>query len=243
MKSLPDFLLLDLDDTILDYTAPGERCWEKLCVSFAPKVDPISAEQLWAAIDQSRQWFWSDPERYRRWSLDLKSARRLILARAFSLLQADNLKVSEEIADAFTTLREEMVQPFPGSVETLRTLHDRGIHMGLITNGSAEFQRAKVRRFELEQYFDFVLIEGEFGVGKPDPRVFKHGLDQFGAPPEQAWMIGDNLEFDIRPAQELGMDTVWVNYARNSLPDNSPVQPTRMIYALTELIEAAWQTE
>ncbi|MBN2115547.1 MAG: HAD family hydrolase [Anaerolineales bacterium] len=239
MKSLPDFLLLDLDDTILDYTAPGERCWENLCVSFAPKVAPVTAGQLLAAIDQSREWFWSDPQRFDTWRLDLKGARRLVLARAFSLLQVDNLKVSEEIADAFTTLREEMVQPFPGALGTLRTLHDRGIHMGLITNGSAEFQRAKVRRFELEQYFDFILIEGEFGVGKPDPRVFKHGLDQFGAPPEQAWMIGDNLEFDIRPAQELGMDTVWVNYARSSLSASSSVKPTRTIHSLAELIEAA----
>jgi len=237
MKSLPDFLFLDLDDTILNYTAPGERCWETLCLSFAPRLDNISSDQLWAAIDRSRQWYWSDPERFRLGRLDLKGARRQIVAGAFNQLQVDHRGLSEELADAFTTQREELVQPFPNSVETLRTLRDRGIHMGLITNGRAEFQRAKLRRFELEQYFDFILIEGEFGVGKPDPRVFKCGLERFGVPPEQVWMIGDDLEFDMRPAQELGMDTVWVNQAKKSLPVNSSIKPTQMIYALTELIE------
>lgn len=237
MRSLPDFLFLDLDDTILDFAAPGKKCWESLCISFALKLDRISADQLLAAINRSAAWFWSDPERHRTGRLDLKSARRLVVAGAFHQLQIEDRELGEELADAFTTLREEMVQPFPGSLETLQTLQERGSRMGLITNGRSEFQRAKIRRFELEQYFDFILIEGEFGAGKPDKRVFEYGLERFGASPSQVWMIGDDLEFDLRPAQELGMDTVWVNYAKVSLPANSSVQPRRMIYSLTELIE------
>lgn len=237
MQSLPDFLFFDLDDTILDYMAPGERCWESLCASFAPRLENVSPDQLLAAIKQTGQWFWSDPERHRTWRLNLRGARRLVLARAFSELRVDNTKLSDELADSFTTLREEMVQPFPGAVETLRQLQERGIRMGLITNGNAEFQRAKIRRFALEQYFDFILIESEFGIGKPAPRVFKYGLERFGASPAQVWMIGDDLEFDIRPAQALGMDTVWVNHADESLPADGSITPTRTIYCLAELIE------
>jgi putative hydrolase of the HAD superfamily len=109
--------------------------------------------------------------------------------------------------------------------------------MGLITNGNAEFQRPKIRRFELEQYFDFILIESEFGVGKPDLRVFRYGLEKFGASPAQVWMIGDDLEYDMHPAQTLGMDTVWVNHADESLPADGSITPTWMIYSLAELIE------
>lgn len=237
MRSLPNFLFLDLDDTILDFSAPGKKCWENLCNSFAPKLAPIHSDQLLAAINQSAAAFWSDPERHRTGRLDLKSARRLVVAGAFQQLQIEDRELGEELADAFTILREEMVQPFPGSIETLRALQDRGIRMGLITNGRAEFQHAKLRRFGLARYFDFLLIEGEFGVGKPDPRVFRYGMERFGISPAQIWMIGDDLEFDIRPAQELGIDTVWVNHARIDLPANSSVAPTRMIYSLAELIE------
>ncbi len=236
MRSLPDFLFLDLDDTILDYEATGERCWENVCASFAPKLNNISPEQLRAAIKQSGHWFWSDPERFRTGRLDLKSARRQVVAGAFEQLKIDDRLISEELADSFTTLREEMIQPFPGALETLRRLQHQGIHMGLITNGRSEFQRAKICRFELEQYFDFILIEGEFGVGKPDLRVFEHALEQFCISPAQAWMIGDDLEFDMRPAQQLGLGTVWVNHANESLPADGSIQPGHVICSLAELI-------
>ncbi len=237
MQSLPDFLFLDLDDTILDYSAPGERCWENLCASFAPRLDHVSPEQLLAAIKRNGNWFWSDPERHHTWRLNLRAARRLVLARTFDELQVKDLKISEELADSFTTLREEMVQLFPGSVETLQKLRDQGICMGLITNGNAEFQRPKIQRFELEQYFDFILVESEFGVGKPDLQVFKHGLELFGVSPAQVWMVGDDLEFDMRPAQRLGMGTVWVNHAQESLPADGSIKPTRVICSLAEFIE------
>lgn len=237
MRSLPDFLFLDLDDTILDFTAPGRKCWETLCSSFAPRLGAVRSEQLLAAISQSAAWYWSDPERHRTGRLDLKSARRQVVAGAFRQLQIADTALGEELADTFTVVREELVQPFPGSVETLQALQARGIRMGLITNGRAEFQHAKLRRFELARYFDFILIEGEFGIGKPDPRVFQYGMEQLGASPEQVWMIGDDLEYDIRPAQELGLGTVWVNHAKIDLPANSPVTPRQMIYSLRELIE------
>jgi putative hydrolase of the HAD superfamily len=237
MKPLPDFLLLDLDDTIINYTASGDQCWENLCASFASKLNNISSDQLLAAINQSRTWFWSDPERHHMGRFDLKSARRMVVANAFHQLQIDHCEVSEELADSFTTLREELVQPFPGSVETLRRLHDRGIRMALITNGKAEFQRNKIHRFGLKQYFDFILIESEFGVGKPDPRVFQYALEQFCASPAQVWMIGDDLEFDICPAQALGMDTVWVNPTNTSLPTDRTVVPTQTVSSLAELVE------
>src|SRR5512142_938914 len=147
MKSLPDFLFLDLDDTLLEYEASGERCWKNVCASFAPRLNNISPEQLRAAIKQSGNWFWSDPERLRTGRLDLKSARRQVVAGAFEQLKIDDRLISEELADSFTTLREEMIQPFPGALETLQALQDQGIHMGLITNGRSEFQRAKICRF------------------------------------------------------------------------------------------------
>lgn len=237
MRSLPDFLLLDLDDTILDDTATGDRCWESLCISYAPQLNHISPDQLLFAINQSRKWFWSDPKRHCNGRLDLKSARRQVVAIAFSQLQIDNDKISQEIADSFTTMREEFIQPFPDSLETLRKLQDQGIHMGLITNGSAEFQRIKIRRMNLEQYFDFILVEGEFGIGKPDKRVFKYALEQFSISPIQTCMIGDNLEVDIRPAQELGMSTVWVDCNKVGLLADSSVLPTLKIHSLVELLE------
>jgi FMN phosphatase YigB (HAD superfamily) len=50
-------------------------------------------------------------------------------------------------------------------------------------------------------------------------------------------MIGDDLRFDICPAQELGMNTLWVNHTKTGLPADSFVLPTWMIRSLAELLE------
>ena len=235
MKSLPRALLLDLDDTILNFSAIGDKCWESLCISFAPRLGNISPHELLSAINQTRDWFWSDPDRHRQGRLDMTNARRRIVRMAFEQLQLNDYVISDELADSFSTMREELVQPFPGALETLQAFQCQGIHMGLVTNGMASLQRSKIRRFNLERYFDVILIESEFGIGKPDKRAFLYALERLGATPAEAWMIGNDLEYDIRPAQELGIATVWVDYAKTDLPPHSPIVPSWTISSLAEL--------
>ena len=80
-------------------------------------------------------------------------------------------------------------------------------------------------------------IEGEFGVGKPDERVFRHALASCGVDPAETWMVGDNIEADIVTPRALGMHTVWVDAASGGLPADASVQPHRVIRAIGELLE------
>jgi putative hydrolase of the HAD superfamily len=156
-------------------------------------------------------------------------------------LALESSEVADELADAFTQQREELVRPFPGAVETLRALRERGARMALITNGTAQFQRRKIERFGLKPYFELILIEGEFGAGKPDPRPFLHALRCLGAAPSQAWMIGDDLEYDIRPARALGMGAVWVDYAGKGLPQECQVRPEWIVKRIADLLSGETQ--
>jgi putative hydrolase of the HAD superfamily len=136
-----------------------------------------------------------------------------------------------------TDRKEAHVHPFDGAVETLQVLRERGHRMALLTNGSALFQRRKLQRFSLEPFFELILIEGELGYGKPDPRVFRAALDFFATPPGSVWMIGDNLEADIAGAQQLGIDGVWHDPDGRGLPERPPAVPRRVIRQVSELLE------
>ncbi len=48
------------------------------------------------------------------------------------------------------------------------------------------------------------------GIEKPDPQIFHATLEALRAGPEQAWMVGDNFEADIRPAVQLGLRACWM---------------------------------
>ena len=234
MTPIPPTLLFDLDDTVLSYSAVIEGFWDELVGEFVPADVELSA--LRAALAESRAWYWRDAERSRRGRLDLVRARREIVGRAFDAIACERPEVVNALADAFTARREARIVPFVGAIETLHELRRRGSRLGLVTNGEQKFQRAKIARFALEPLFDVIVIEQEFGTGKPDPRVFEHALGSLNAMPEETWMVGDNLEADIRPARELGLHTVWVDHEKHGLPERPSGRPHRVVRAIREIL-------
>lgn len=232
----PKALLLDLDDTIIALTASGRRCWQDLCRHYAPRLDGLDPEHLQAAIEKVAHWFWSDAERHRRGRLDLYWSRREIVGRAFQDLALEAPALVEELADAFTDAREACIEAFPGALDAIAALRSRVPLLGLVTNGNSEFQRSKIARFQLEPFFDHIQIEGEFGLGKPDTRVYEHVLERLSVAPHETWMVGDNLEWDVAAPQRVGITGIWIDIDGAGLPADSAVQPDRIIRTLSELV-------
>ena len=238
--ALPRALLVDLDDTILAYDAVTEEAWWTVCRSFAGRLG-IDAAALYAAVRRCSHDYWSDPGRHRWGRLHLDLARAELVGHALSdlgLEPAEGVRsLAGEIAAAYDRERTEAMYPLPGAIKALRDLADRGVRLGLLTNGNGADQRAKIERFGLEPLFDCIVIEGEFGVGKPDERVFRHALARLAALPQQAWMVGDDLERDVGGAQRVGIRGVWVDWRGAGLPMGSPIRPDRVVRALADLLE------
>ena len=163
-------------------------------------------------------------------------ARRELIQGTLNRLGVNDPSLTDEMSDVFSASREDAVHPLPGAVETLQRLRDLGVRLALITNGEAEGQRRKVETFGLARFFECVLIEGEFGVGKPDERVYRHALDHLDAQPSEAWMVGDNLEWEVAAPQRLGLYSIWVDVTGAGLPEFADVRPDRIIQALPELL-------
>jgi putative hydrolase of the HAD superfamily len=236
-EPLPKAILLDLDDTILASTVGAGDCWPVVCERFAPAVPGLTPGRLLAEIDRIRDWYWSDPERHRRGRLAMEKARIEIVTLALRALGVEAPDLAQRIARALSALRDEVLRPLPGAIETLRRLRERGVRLALLTNGDGATQRRKIDRFGLAPFFDCIIIEGEFGAGKPDERVYRHALAQLGAAPAEAWMAGDRLDWDVAAPQRLGILGVWVDNAGDGLPPSSPVRPDRIVRGLPELIE------
>jgi len=234
--SLPKAILLDLDDTILALSESADPCWHTICERFAPQIEGLTPTGLFVAIKEIRLWFWGSPERHRRGRLDLRRARREIVASALAGLDIDAPALADEIADTYAAEREEAIQPLPGAIDALHRLRDRGIRLALVTNGNAEDQWRKIDRFKLASLFDCIVIEGEFGFGKPDERIYIHVLKQLNVKPEETWMVGDNLEWDVRAPQRLGIFGIWLDHTGRGLPETSGVRPDRVIRSLSELV-------
>ena len=235
-NQLPKAILFDMDDTILAYSGNTDQSWHVVCSRFASRVGNLTSEVLVNAIKANAALYWSDPEQHRTGRLQLDVARQQIIATALRQLDVDDPSLAHDMALAYAAQREEAIEPFPGALDTLRTLREHDVQLALLTNGSAEVQRRRIERHQLVSLFDYILIEGEFGVGKPDERVYLHVLDQLKVPPHEAWMVGDNLEWEVAIPQHLGMYAIWLDFAGTGLPASSSIRPDRIIRTLPELL-------
>ena len=187
------------------------------------------------AFQEAERWFWADPGRQMSGQLDQVGARTCIATCGLRQLGVADDGVSRWIGPFLVAERIRLLKPFPGALELLAQLRSRGVALGLVTNGTTDTQRAKIERVGLASRFDVVVIEGEFGIGKPAPEVFDHALASIDATPENAWMVGDDLERDIAGGRLAGLYTVWVDGHRTGLPEGSPAQPDRIVRSIAEL--------
>ena len=83
-----------------------------------------------------------------------------------------------------------------------------------------------------------MVIEGEFGHGKPSPRIFAHALSAVGLEPHEAWHVGDNLYADIAGARAAGIHAAWIHRDRLKMGESPKAIPDRVIAHLDELRSA-----
>lgn len=233
--TLPKAILLDMDDTILDDSGSTARCWREACLAHQPELGDVDPVALHEAIDRNRAWFWSDPDRHRDGRLALDATRRELVRMSLTDLGVDASTLAEGIADDYAARRDRLIEPFPDAIETVRWLRESGCRLALLTNGNGTAQRSKIDRFGLGGLFDVVLVEGEVGFGKPDPRVYELALNRLGVEPSNTWMVGDNLEWDVAAPQRLGIFGIWVDRRGTGLPPEHSVRPNRIVRSLPEL--------
>jgi putative hydrolase of the HAD superfamily len=67
-----------------------------------------------------------------------------------------------------------------------------------------------LRDFDLRKYFKGVIESAVVGVRKPNPVIFKLGVDVLEMEPSEVLVVGDSLKKDILPAESIGCQVLWL---------------------------------
>ncbi|MBI5949160.1 MAG: HAD family hydrolase [Chloroflexi bacterium] len=232
----PTAIFFDMDDTLLDGVTAMQVSWATVCAEVAPGLG-CEAEALRLAIRREAMEFWKDESLVGHWRLDLDGAREHIVRTALAAESLD-ASLARKISLGYKASHRENLRLFDDAIETLEAVRAAGLGIGLITNGPAPLQRDKIERFDLARHMDVIVIEGEFGAGKPERAVFEHALAAVRAEPSRAWHVGDNLYADIGGAQQVGIHAVWLHRDRLEMGEDAPAIPDRTIAHLGELRDA-----
>jgi len=119
------------------------------------------------------------------------------------------------------------------AIQTLEQCRALGLRLGVITNGRSELQHGKIDRLGLRSFFDTIVVSGDIGIKKPDPRIYLTALERIGTVAEETIIVGDHPRNDIWGAAELGIRGVWLRRAHTWDVEG---KPWHEIHELNELI-------
>ena len=216
---------LDLDDTLWPIWPTIERA-EKVLHNWLGDNAPMTAALFSspAALRDIRDYMATNrPELKHDLSAVRRESIRLALYRA-----GENPLLAEKAFEVFFAERQRVVM-FEDAKPALEFLVAR-YPLVTISNGNAD-----VERVGLGAYFRAAITAREFGVGKPDPRIFHAAAGAVDFTTDQVLHIGDDATLDALGAMNAGMQAVWVNRSDSLWPHE--LQPHATIASLSELLE------
>lgn len=172
------------------------------CFSLCQDLGIASWEGLWSTFEGGHP----DLDDLRAWA---RGYRPAVWRQALAEFEVDDPELAAAMADAYVSAQRRGHSLVDGAGDLVRSLAGRR-PLGLLTNGPPDIQRLKLDGTGLADCFDAVVISGELGIGKPDPAIFAHTLDQLGAAAASSIMIGDSWERDVLGALGAGMAAVWI---------------------------------
>ncbi|MBV2352853.1 HAD-IA family hydrolase [Streptomyces sp. J2-1] len=107
-------------------------------------------------------------------------------------------------------MEPEAWAPYPDAAPVLRTLRERGAGIAVVSNIGWDL-RPVFRAHGLDAYVDAYVLSYEYGVQKPDVRLFAAACERLGVAPEETLMVGDSKEAD-GGAAELGCRVHFVEH-------------------------------
>ena len=217
-------ILLDMDNTILDFTRA-----ERVAASKA-----LAAMGIQPTDELLKRYHEINEDQWRLFELG-ELEREQVKVRRYELL-FDEMGIDaspRETAKVYEGLLGIGHYFMDGAVELLETLSGE-YRLYLATNGTSNVQKSRISSSDISKYFQGIYISEDVGYNKPDPRYFEacfKDIPDFKR--KETVMIGDSLTSDIKGGINAGIKTVWFNYEGKSGDDS--IVPDYEVHSLDEI--------
>ena len=140
------------------------------------------------------------------------------------------------LAEAYRGISLNRLQLYPGVLEVLNDLRPR-YQLAAISDAQSAWCLPELRAVGIAGYFDPIIVSGDFGYRKPDPRLFTSALSGLRVAPENVLLVGNDMFRDVSPAQQQGIKTVFFS-SNQGRKEAEGVEPDYIIYQFPEMRSA-----
>ncbi len=223
-----EILLLDLDDTILDFKKAESIAIGKTIGDFG--VEPTDVVRR--RYHEINKWHWEQ--------LELgKMTRAQVLENRFAVLFSE-LGVEVDAAQVARAYEKNLSQGhyfLPGAEEAVDILSKK-YRLFLVSNGTASVQKGRMTSANLYRFFETVFVSQEIGHNKPSRDYFDACFARIpGFDREKAMIVGDSLSSDIQGGINAGIRTVWINPEHKEWGRIRPDYEIEALHQLPALLE------
>ena len=205
-------LIFDLYGTLVDiHTEEDALVWEKTALYFGFYGARYTGPELKAAFQaamaereakagQSYECFPDIP--FEQVMAELFRARGVTE-------NADTLCINA--AQLFRISSIEYVRLYPGALDALAALREKGYRLWLLSNAQRVFTAFELNLLGLGEQLDGIYISSDYQCRKPDTRFFRALIEEQKLDVSRCLMIGNDLETDIAGAKAAGLDTLYMH--------------------------------
>ena len=214
MKTNITDVFFDLDHTLWDFDKNSEMAFDRIFKNRFPEIKIQDFIAKYAPINQE---CWKLYQNDKITHLELRYNR---LKFSFDAL---NINISDEninqVANDYIEFLTDNNHLFDGAIEVLDYLRPK-YRLHIITNGFANVQDKKINNALLSGYFQTITNSELAGVKKPNSIIFDYAVNVAKASKQNSVMIGDCLDADVNGALNAGLDAIFFNDKKVTVPDN-----------------------
>jgi putative hydrolase of the HAD superfamily len=192
-------IIFDLDNTLTDFMKMKTAAIDAAVEGMVDMGLPFSSKEALERINRV----------YDREGIEYQRVFDAFLKESFSVVPPAILAAG---IVHYRRVRDTYLVLYPHVRATLTELLRRGLRLAVLSDAPALQAWQRLHHLGLEHFFRPVVTFDDTGERKPDPRPFRHALEQLGLPASEVLMVGDWAERDMKGARAVGMPTVFARY-------------------------------
>ena len=221
-------LIFDLYGTLVDiHTEEDDTVWEKTAFYFGFYGARYTGAQLKAAFQQELKRREAREGQSYECFPDIpfeQVMESLFRARG---VEENAAALAVNAAQLFRICSLDYVNLYPGVLEALQALRDRGCRLWLLSNAQRIFTEYELRHLGLGEQLDGIYISSDYRCRKPDVRFFDALIEERKLDKGKCLMIGNDLDTDIAGARAAGLATFYM-HTNLTPPDQREADPDKL---------------
>lgn len=213
-----ELIIFDLDGTLID-SIPDLTLAVNIMLSYY-NIEPLTIEIVTPFVGNGAKILLERALNHTMQPEDITKERFDEAFQIFFAAYRDNLSVDTYL--------------YPGVLETLEYLDNKGYKMAICTNKPFEFIEPILKELSVKQYFTSWVGADSLAKQKPDPAPLFHLAKEMNVTIDKCIMVGDSKN-DIKAAKNAEMKSIGVSYGYNYNEHISDYNPDKVVDNFVEL--------